>query len=152
MQKIKKTLAFVTCLATLSACAPVVAQRGNMIEDYQLETVTAGESTRSDVLRTLGSPTAQSTFNNDVWYYIGQTTKKHGILDENVAEERVIVVHFNQDGVVHSISENDSERLDIPYARAQTPTHGNDLTFMQQLLGNLGRFNGAGGPSSPTDL
>ncbi|MBI1301596.1 MAG: outer membrane protein assembly factor BamE [Alphaproteobacteria bacterium] len=150
MQKMNKIMVLMLCSAILCACAPVVAQRGNLLEDHQLQNVTAGQSTRSDVLRFFGSPTAQSTFNNDVWYYMGQTTEKRGILDETVEEERVIVVEFDQDGLVKSITEQDSERLDIPYARAQTPTHGNDLTFMQQLLGNLGRFNAP--QASATDL
>lgn len=145
-----KIIVLMLCSAILGACAPVVAQRGNLLEGHQLQNITVGESSRSDVLRTFGSPTAQSTFNNDVWYYLGQTTQKRGILDETVEEERVIVVEFDQEGLVKSLTEQDSERLDIPYARAKTPTHGNDLTFMQQLLGNLGRFNAP--QSSATDL
>jgi hypothetical protein len=30
-----------------------------------------------------------------------------------------------------------------------TPTHGNDLTIVQQLLGNLGRFNSSDKKSRP---
>jgi hypothetical protein len=30
-----------------------------------------------------------------------------------------------------------------------TPTHGNDLTLMQQVLGNLGRFNNPNKKSTP---
>lgn len=123
------------------ACTPVTAKRGNLLEDYQLEDVKEGESTRRDVLRLLGSPTTQSPFNNDVWYYIGQDTEKHGILDHEVVNERIVSVVFNSDGIVQMIEDIDTERENIPYARTKTPTHGNDLTFAQQLLGNLGRFN-----------
>ena len=129
-------------LSTLAtACTPVTAQRGNMLEDVQLQEVTVGQSSISDVLRTLGSPTTQSTFNPNIWYYIGQTTEKHGILDDEVVDERIIEVTFNQEGIVQSMTDIDSNREDIPYAKAKTPTHGNDLTFTQQLLGNMGRFN-----------
>ena len=49
-------------LSTLaSACTPVTAQRGNMLEDVQLQEVTVGQSSISDVLRTLGSPTPRTT-------------------------------------------------------------------------------------------
>ncbi len=128
-------------LLTFAACTPVTSQHGNLLEDFQIAEVTEGESSRSDVLRALGSPTAQSTFNNNVWYYIGQETEKHGILDHEVVNERVITVTFNQEGIVESISDASPERENIPYARSKTPTHGNDLTFTQQLLGNMGRFN-----------
>tara|TARA_R110002072_G_scaffold177765_2_gene333797 strand:+ start:815 stop:1255 length:441 start_codon:yes stop_codon:yes gene_type:complete len=128
-------------LSSTAACSPITAQRGNLLEDYQITEVKAGESTQSDVLRILGSPTTQSTFNNSVWYYLGQETEKHGILDAEVVNERIIAVTFNDQGIVDTIENLNNDRENIPYARGKTPTHGNDLTFMQQLLGNMGRFN-----------
>jgi outer membrane protein assembly factor BamE (lipoprotein component of BamABCDE complex) len=132
---------FSFAILTFTACTPMTSQHGNLLEDFQVQEITEGQSSRSDVLRTLGSPTTQSTFNNDVWYYIGQETEKHGILDHEVVNERIITVTFNDEGIVESIDDTSPEREDIPYARSKTPTHGNDLTFMQQLLGNMGRFN-----------
>ncbi len=133
----------------LSGCTPVVSRHGNMVQSFQVEQVKVGQSTRSDVLHILGSPTTQSTFNPDVWYYIGQETEKYGILDQEINEELILVVMFNNEGIVETIAPFDSERQDIPYERSKTPTHGNELTFMQQLLGNLGRFNNA--ETSATD-
>ena len=123
------------------ACSPTVSQRGNLLEDFQVQQVTPLESTRSDVLRSLGSPTTKSTFNQNVWYYIGQETHKRGILDPEVVEERIILVAFNEEGFVENIEDIDRQRLNIPYARDKTPTHGNETTIMQQFLGNLGKFN-----------
>jgi outer membrane protein assembly factor BamE (lipoprotein component of BamABCDE complex) len=128
-------------ILALAACSPVKAKRGNMIENHQMEAIKAGESTRSDVLRVMGSPTTVSTFNQNVWYYIGQDTEKRGILDPEVVEERIVAVVFNGEGIVDTIQDIENGREDIPIARNKTPTHGNDLTFTQQLLGNLGRFN-----------
>ncbi len=144
MQNFIKSSLCVFSLLAIVACTPVTAQRGNLVQDHQIESLQVGESTQSDVLRTLGSPTTQSTFNTNIWYYLGQETEKHGILDSEVAQERVVAVHFSEDGVIQSIESPDNQREDIPYARVKTPTHGNELTFTQQLLGNLGRFNGAG--------
>lgn len=128
-------------IVNITACSPVTAQRGSMLADYQIEEIKVGEHSRSDVLRLIGSPTTQSTFNTDIWYYIGQETEKHGILDSEVVKERVIVVSFDKEGIVQSLEDGTGDRMDIPYARTKTPTHGNELTFTQQLLGNLGRFN-----------
>lgn len=150
MKKINKPVLFCILILMSSACAPVTAKRGNMLENHQLEQITPGTSTKSDVLRVIGSPTTQSTFNPDIWYYIGQTTEKRGILDQQVVDERVFSLTFDQDGVLQAVEEVTGDRENIPYARAKTPTHGNDFTFVQQLLGNLGRFNAP--KSSPTDL
>ncbi|MCB1680663.1 MAG: outer membrane protein assembly factor BamE [Rhodospirillales bacterium] len=136
-----KILLCVFSFLTMTACAPVVAKRGNMVEDYKIQEVKEGESTRSDVLRILGSPTTVSTFNPRVWYYMGQTTEKKGIMDPKIVDEKIVEVAFNSDGIVESIQDVKNKREDIPITRAKTPTHGNDLTLAQQLLGNLGRFN-----------
>ena len=152
MQKIVKFAFSLLLLFLVPACTPVTSQHGNMLEDFQIQEVKAGEHTRSDVLRILGSPTTQSTFNPNIWYYLGQESEKRGILDQAITDERIVVVMFNENGVVDAIQDVDSERENIPYARTKTPTHGNDLTFMQQLLGNLGRFNTPQDVSATGDL
>jgi outer membrane protein assembly factor BamE (lipoprotein component of BamABCDE complex) len=128
--------------ALLAACTPTVVERGNMLEDYQLKEVVVGQNTRSDVIRILGSPTTQAPFDDNVWYYIGQETEKVGVLDPKITKERVIVLKFAADGTVESIREMPKgSGLDIPIAREKTKTHGNEVTVLQQFLGNLGKFN-----------
>ncbi|MFP4313295.1 MAG: outer membrane protein assembly factor BamE [Alphaproteobacteria bacterium] len=128
-------------LGVASACTPTVAQRGNMLQDFQLERIEAGTHSRSDVLRMLGSPTTVAPFNEDIWYYIGQKTEKRGILDPEVVEERIVAVTFTPEGMVEQVADIDRERMNIPLADDVTPTHGNESTALQQFLGNIGRFN-----------
>ena len=139
----KKSLLITAAILSLSACTPTVAQRGNLLEDYQIEKIETGKHTRSDVLRLLGSPTTVAPFDNNVWYYIGQETEKRGILDPEVVQERVVSVEFNEENVVTSVRDEQPDRINIPIERESTPTHGNKTTIMQQFLGNLGKFNPA---------
>ena len=137
----KKYLLLCTA-ALIASCTPTVAERGNMLEDYQLKEVVVGQHTRSDVIRILGSPTTQAPFDDNVWYYIGQETQKSGVLDPEVTKERVVVLKFNPEGTVESVRElPKGSGVDIPIAREKTKTHGNEMTVLQQFLGNLGRFN-----------
>ena len=138
------------CSLAAAACSPTVAQRGNLIEDYQLAEIKVNESTRSDVLRTIGSPTTQSTFDPDVWYYIGQEMEKRGILDPEVKKERIVLVAFNDEGFVQTVQDVDRERMNVPIAKDQTETRGYEVTVMQQFLGNLGKFNPNTNQSSAT--
>lgn len=135
-------LAFFGCvLAFLSACTPTQITRGNLVEAEQIEKVKLGFHTRSDILRYMGSPTAKAPFDENKWYYVGQEAEKRGILDEEIVAEQVVVVEFNDKGVVQNVETLTPDRVAVPYERGKTKTHGNDYTFVEQLLGNIGRFN-----------
>lgn len=126
----------------LSACTPMVATRGNMLEEYQLKEVLPGIDGKDDVIRKIGSPTTVSTFDDNTWYYMGQKTKKKGIMDPKVVAEKIIVVTFAaEDGKVVAVKEQKDGREDIPLVQRTTPVSGNDFTFVQQMLGNVGKFN-----------
>ena len=133
--------ALISSVLATGACTPVRDVRGNLLQDYQIATVQAGTDTQSDVLRKLGSPTTKAPFDDKVWYYLGQETEKRGILDPEVKNERIVAVFFDGNGVVTNVQNVDPKRNDVPYVREKTPTSGNELTVMQQLLGNMGRFN-----------
>ena len=141
MKTINTYILLLAGVTLIGACTPTVTQRGNMLEDYQIERIVPSIHTRSDVLRLLGSPTTEAPFDANTWYYIGQETEKRGILDPEVKEERIVVVQFDQEGVVQTVQDMDTERLDVPFERSKTPTHGHEVTAIQQFLGNLGKFN-----------
>lgn len=143
----KKTTLILSLTASLAisttGCTPTHTVRGNFLQDYQIAEVEVGKDTPSDVMQKLGSPTTRAPFDNRIWYYIGQETEKRGILDPDVTDERIIVVTFNDRGVVETMEDVDNQRLDLPYVKRKTPTSGNEMTAVQQLVGNLGRFNKA---------
>jgi outer membrane protein assembly factor BamE (lipoprotein component of BamABCDE complex) len=148
----KITPLFLILLALVAgACSPMVATRGNMLEDFQLQQVKPGTSTREEVTRILGSPTTQDPFDANVWYYIGQKTKKKGIFDPRVVDEKIFRLTFDKEtGILRELAPIDNQRNDIPIAADKTPTSGNEMTAVQQAIGNLGRFNTK--KASPTDL
>lgn len=129
-------------LVLLSACTPVMATRGNMLEEYQLKEVLPGIDGKDDVVRKIGSPTTVSTFDENTWYYMGQKTQKKGIMDPKVTNEKIVVVTFDvNDGKVLAVKEQKDGRETIPIVQRTTPVSGNDFTFVQQMLGNVGKFN-----------
>jgi outer membrane protein assembly factor BamE (lipoprotein component of BamABCDE complex) len=125
----------------LGACTPTISQRGNMLEDHQIEDVVLGIHTRTDVLRILGSPTTTAPFDDTKWYYLGQKMEKRGVLDPDVSEERIVLVSFDDQGVVQEINDLDNERVRVPIDGTKTPTQGHQTTIIQEFFGNLGKFN-----------
>ena len=126
---------------SLSACTPTQATRGNIVEDFRMAELTPGVSSRTNVLKSLGSPTTKAPFDDNVWYYIGQKTEKNGVFDPKVVDEKIVMATFDESGILESLEEVDNERMDIPRVRRKTKTGGNDVTVIEQLLGNVGKFN-----------
>jgi outer membrane protein assembly factor BamE (lipoprotein component of BamABCDE complex) len=132
--------------ATLSACSATVEQRGNLPPPDEIAQIHPGKTTKDQVVKILGTPSSVSVFNDKDWYYISLRTKQFAFLDPKVLDQEVYVVDFNDDGIVRAVGHKtlaDSRDV-VPVARV-TPAPGRELTFLEQVLGNLGRFNGGGG-------
>lgn len=123
------------------ACAPTHSTRGNYLIAEDIQILQPGASTRFDVLNLLGTPTSKAVFDKDTWYYVGLKTEKESFFDERVTERQVYKIAFDESGIVQSINKVDDEALDIPLASRITPTSGNEVTFLQQVLGNIGKYN-----------
>ena len=134
-------MALILASIVLAACTPTRTTRGNLVEDFRMEDITLGVSTKNNVLKSLGSPTTKAAFDDNVWYYIGQKMKKKGIFDPEVVEERVVLVAFDDQGIIQRMEDIDAERINVPTVRRKTYTGGNDVSVVEQLLGNVGRFN-----------
>src|SRR5262252_4728556 len=145
---IRRLFLLLSATAVVS-CAPAVEQRGNLPNPDKLAEIRAGSTTKDEVAKILGTPSSVSVFNNDKsWYYISRRTAQTAFFEPDVLDQQVYIVNFDDHGVVravdHRILEDGKEIT--PVARA-TPAPGRELSFLEQLIGNLGKFNGAG-PSS----
>ncbi len=130
-------------VATLAAgCSPTIDTRGNLPDPDQVLKVQPGVDTKNEVAQLLGSPSTTGTFDNDKWYYISTRTRSIAFLEPDIEDQQVLVVSFNKAGVVNDmkiIGLEDAKQI-TPSERV-TPTLGRHITILQQLLGNLGRFN-----------
>ena len=128
--------------STLAACDSEVRTRGHVVEDRHLATLAVGSTTAEEVLLTLGTPSTVAPFDERTWYYIGQTEAQTAFFRPEVLDRRVVVVRFDQAGVLSELGErtlDDAERIAI--VERETPSLGREMTFLEQMLGNIGRFN-----------
>ena len=129
-------------LLLLGACGPKVDNGGYVREEDFKDKVQVGKSSREDVRNNLGSPSAQSSFGEDTWYYVTTRTEAYAFLKPEVVQQDVTEITFDKAGVVSKISnytKNDGE--DFTIAKRTTPTEGHTMGFFEQVLGNIGRFN-----------
>lgn len=129
------------CLA-VAACSGIVDRRGYRADERDVSQIQPGISTKDDVLTLMGTPTTRGTFDGDVWYYIGQETETLAFLEPDLVERDIIEVEFDDNGFVFSVNQYGAEiAQDVAIVDRETPTRGNRITFIEQFLGNLGRFN-----------
>jgi outer membrane protein assembly factor BamE (lipoprotein component of BamABCDE complex) len=139
--------------ATLVACVPNVDQRGNLPEPEKLAEIHPGRTTRDQVVKILGTPSSTGIFDDKRWYYISRKTKQVAFFDPDVLDQQVYIVNFDGKGVVQTVDHKDlKDGREIEPAPGATPAPGRELTLVEQVLGNIGRFNkssAGGGEGSP---
>ncbi len=142
-------------LVSLTACSAIEAPkqlRGNKVEADMLKELVPGTSTRADVTALLGSPSTRATFDDNTWIYISEVTKTRVGRTPGVMAQDVTVLTFDQGGVLRGVKRlGQDDGLDVDVVTRATPSPGSEASFMQQLLGNVGKFNagGAGRRSTP---
>lgn len=126
----------------LMACEPTVNHRGHVTEEQITDKVEVGKTTKKQVEREFGSPSSQSSFGDETWYYIQARKEANAFLRADITEQEVTGIVFDADGVVKEIQHyNKEDGKQVAIVEDTTPTEGHSLGFFEQVFGNLGRFN-----------
>ncbi len=138
------TVAVVLLAGSLMSCTPRVNTRGNLPDSELVAELVAGEITKEEVAELLGSPSTIGSFGNEAWFYISEQTETLAWFEPKVKERNVLVLEFDKEGVlIEKIQVGlDSSNKVIPIDRT-TPTHGNKMTVIEQMVGDFRRFTGA---------
>jgi len=145
--RLRAALVAAALLSPLGGCALFGApeeQRGNRVDEALLKDITPGVASRADVTALLGSPSATGTFDQREWYYISSTTHIRPARNPGVENQRVVVVRFNEAGIVEGIDrKGEAEMRNVDVVERTTPVPGNERSLLQALFGNIGRFGPA---------
>lgn len=134
----------------LAACENTVDLRGFAATPGSVEKLEVGAQSREDVVRLIGSPSAVATFNPNVWYYISETQEYWAFTKPKISSQKVIQITFNDDGRVSAIKNYDlKDAQNIQMVQRITPTSGKELTILEQILGNVGKFTGPKKETNP---
>jgi len=142
---LRGTLALLTAAAVVGACSARIDQRGNLPDPDLLANIEVGHINKQGVQDMLGTPSSVGLFDQETWYYISQRTKKIAFFEPEVIDRKVIVFKFDQRGIVSEMTQlglDDSR--DVQIVERTTPTAGQEMGLLKQLLGNIGRFEGRG--------
>lgn len=139
-------------LLGLSACSAIDAPhqlRGNHVDADLIKELVPGTSTRADATSLLGSPSAHGSFDDNTWIYISETTRTRVGRVPGITAQDVTMLTFDQAGVLRDVKHlNQDDGRDVSVVSRATPSPGSEASFMQQLLGNVGKFSTGGAPGS----
>ncbi|MCW5746651.1 MAG: outer membrane protein assembly factor BamE [Alphaproteobacteria bacterium] len=125
----------------VAACDPIVDVRGHVPTPGSMEKLEVGTQTREDVLRLIGSPSSVASFGDSVWYYVTQRQEATAFFAPKVSEQKVTAIYFGDDGRIKQIRTFGPEDARDPgMVDRKTPTVGKELTVLEQIFGNVGRF------------
>ena len=135
-------LAAALAVAPLGSCSPTVSARGNLPTPEQLTQIKPGVTDKASVTALLGSPSSIASFDDATWYYISQKSQELAFFKPEVRDPEVVAVVFDKDGIVKDVQKRSSKqpRVIEPVDRT-TPAPGKELSFIEQLIGNFGKFN-----------
>lgn len=126
----------------VAGCTPQVDQRGNLPDPDQVQLIKPGKSTRDDVLAALGTPSSTMNYGGETWHYISARTETTAFFKPELKDRRVLSIVFDQNGVVRDLSAKGMEDgQEVQNVERITPTAGKELSILEQLLGNVGRFS-----------
>lgn len=135
---------FAAALA-IGACAPDIEEHGDLPAKSEIAQIQPGKTTRDEVVKILGSPSSVGVFDPNTWYYISNKTSQTAFFLPDTTDQQVLIVDFGKDGVVSAVAHKGlKDAENITPAPGATPAPGRELTFIEQIIGNLGRF-GSGG-------
>jgi outer membrane protein assembly factor BamE (lipoprotein component of BamABCDE complex) len=129
----------------LLGCVPQVSNHGYRFDEAALAQIEPGRTTRDEVQQLLGSPSSLTTFEGAVWYYVSQRTERMSFYQEDLVNQDVVSITFDELGTVTNVDRHGLEEAhEVSFVDRETPTSGSEMNAFEQFIGNIGRFNPTG--------
>lgn len=125
-----------------AGCSPIVDQHGYLPISSEVSPVTLGTDTKETVFQRLGEPTSRGVEGDSAWYYISYSVRTFAFLAPKITDREILAVTFDANGRVNAVNTYGLEHGQVVDLNTQeTVTGGRGLTFLQQMLGNIGNFS-----------
>jgi outer membrane protein assembly factor BamE (lipoprotein component of BamABCDE complex) len=134
----------------LGACSPIVEDHGYVPLREDLAAIDVGRDTRETVAETLGTPSAFGVIDDRGYFYVSQRIRQRGYRAPEVTDREIVAISFDGRGVVSNIERFGLEDGNVvALSRRVTDSNVQNVGFIRQLLGNIGRVDTSslgGGP------
>ncbi len=137
-----RCVAVLVVLMLASGCVSVRSSHGYVLERGEEEVnARIGLDTKDSVLAKYGEPSMIGTFDQNAWYYLASFDQSRAFFRPRVTAREVVAFHFDQNGLVTSVDKIGlQDGIEVKVASRVTPTRGKELSFWEQVFGNIGQL------------
>jgi outer membrane protein assembly factor BamE (lipoprotein component of BamABCDE complex) len=143
----------VTLSVAITACTPIITHHGFNNIDSMRSWVKSNTILKSELLSRFGPPSFVDDDDSTMtsFYYIAFTKERFAFFKPEVTERRIIVVHFKGDAYQDYAEYTLEDGKEINIVSDKTPTFGKEMSVIQQILSNVGKFNNVPGQRGRSD-
>ena len=140
---------FLSSVILLNSCGLETYQSGDLPSQQTLNMIQAGMP-QEKVIDLIGKPIFENKIGSDSFYiYFKSKKENRAFYHPEEIERDVYVISFNQDKSVRSIRHLTlQDGHDVAYDPAHTQVTGKELSVLEQLVKNFGRYDAGGRDSS----
>ncbi len=147
-----KKLIYLSLLSSailLSACGMETYQSGDLPSQKRLDMITKGYD-QQRVLDLLGNPIFENKIGRETFYIYFKTKKENrAFFHPQEIERDIYIISFSPNKKVSSVEHLTlKDGNDVAYDEAYTKVTGKELSVMEQLVKNFGRYDAGGRDSS----
>lgn len=139
-----RLLVLAATFAVMSGCAPTIQVHGFAPTADEIAQIAPGSSTRESVQALIGLPSSTGVMQDSAWYYVLTETSRFMFFAPKVIDRKVVAIAFADNGQVTAVNQyglEDGRVIDLQ--TRITVTEGAQLSVLQQILANFGRFDAA---------
>ncbi|MBK5932803.1 Beta-barrel assembly machine subunit BamE [Rhodovulum imhoffii] len=127
--------------AALAGCSPIYRKHGYAPSEEDLSEIVVGVDTRDTVAGVIGPPAASGVQNDGAWYYVSSNWRTVGYRAPEETDRQVVAISFDGTGTVRNIERFGlKDGRVIALNRRVTDENVQGISFLRQLLGNIGQF------------
>ena len=129
-------------VTALGACATQYRNHGYVPNEEDLQEIVVGVDTRDTVAESVGTPSAGGVLNDSGYYYVKTQVRHFAYQAPKVVDRQLVAITFDKRGVVANVERFTLEDGQVvPLSRRITTTGIGDISFLRQLMSNIGRFS-----------
>ena len=107
-------------LVLVAGCGERLSSHGHFIDEYDLQDIIIGETTKNDILFSLGKPSFEGAFDSNKLYYVSQNMVQPAGGRKQTTSREIFAFIFDDDSMLYDIVVTDKETgLEIAKLRSK---------------------------------